>query len=106
MSYTTEQLQKLRQVAARGDVTFILYPTAYVRDQLVKNVHPMVQGMNPQWKVALISGWSVDLEPFLVLEFLDGSMEKNAPKNYWLMSHCEIRVLENRDIKYVREQGE
>lgn len=70
-------------------VTFFLCPTAALREAILKGEHPVVQGMTPDAKSALLEGKVLPVAKEDVLALVEGRLK---PDFHWLMTTGEIRV--------------
>ncbi len=88
-----EQINKLYNALNDPKIVIYFIPSSDLKEKISNGADPILSKMAPSIKIAILSctdGFGVNLDPSLVLKFIDNSIDEN--NKYWL-SMGEIRVL-------------
>jgi hypothetical protein len=85
----TEEEKKIAKKYALNKAEFMLVPTSSLRNMILQN-HPSTIGIIDQLKVFLLEGKPIRIEPHMVIQYCDGTLDYN---NTWLFDQGNIKVI-------------
>ncbi len=89
---TREDIGRIRQWTSNHDMFFYLIPSPELCEMVIKNEHPCVKSLPSSYKILFAQKTPVYIDNKMVLDYIEGKLDT---KNSFILSHGEIRVIDN-----------
>lgn len=90
--------QRIANAISDPNTIFFIFPTPKLKAILMEDSHPMSKSLPYMVKTRLLGGQTYPIANEMVLKFLKGELDV---KNHWLLSNCDIRVVQNSDSQMI-----
>ena len=100
--FSPENLQKIRMLLEKEQITFFFYPSPDLRTLTSKGEHPSVKLFPDIIVKGILLGNTIELNKLIILQFLSNSLEE--PWKF-MLSRGEIRVRQHEgEFKFEAEE--
>ena len=103
INFTTEQINKFRQLLKDEKVTFFFYPLPELRQLTLQGTHPCVKMFPPGIVKGVLYGNTITLTKEIILQYIEKTLEE--PWRF-MLSKGEIRVRSDEGGFIHKQKGE